>query len=308
MFSILLIAAAVALACSKIFLQGVVGRRCVRTPQDAAFFNGVFFFFVAVFIGILFRPSIPSPGLLAVAAVYGVSNALLQIFYVQALAAGPVSLTTLIVNFNTFPAMFLGAFLLHETVRWLQLLGIALLVLSMLLSVKSSGGRDAGQKVSPRWLGLTAVTFLTCAFSSSILKVFKLLPCSSEEGASVGLLFWGFAVSALAAFAIYLIRRGGKDGRATFFGKSDFPWVMGGGAAMGLVIAVYQRLHLYCITNIDSTLYFPASSGLQMTFMSLLGILAFHDKLTRRQLAGLVLGVIVVVLVNLPVGPVALNG
>ena len=60
---------------------------------------------------------------------------------------------------------------------------------------------------------------------------------------------------------------------------------------------------MYVTSVTDGTFMMPTYSGLQTVMMTLVGVLIFHDKLSRRQLLGVLFGVVCVICMNLRILP-----
>ena len=100
----------------------------------------------------------------------------------------------------------------------------------------------------------------------------------------------------LAALFFFLISGGGKHERASFgvFNKGVLLFA----GVIGLVLGLYQRVHIAALEKIDSGFLYPTYSGMQTLAMTLIGILMFKDRLSLRQKLGIVCGIICVVLMN----------
>ena len=69
--------------------------------------------------------------------------------------------------------------------------------------------------------------------------------------------------------------------------------------AVGIVLAIFQWLNTYAISIMDGSFLFPIYSGGSIILSTLVGILFFKDRLTKRQKTSIALGVIAVVIMNL---------
>ena len=88
------------LVSTKVLLQGHYSKTKVRSLADIFYLMGLIFTAIAVITGIFFFRVIPSVGTVLFALVFGVANYVYQISYCSALRTGPVSLTSIICNFN----------------------------------------------------------------------------------------------------------------------------------------------------------------------------------------------------------------
>ena len=53
---------------------------------------------------------------------------------------------------------------------------------------------------------------------------------------------------------------------------------------------------------VEGTFHFPTYAGLQSLTMTLVGIVMFKDKLSKKQMIGVVCGIVSVVLMNMRIG------
>ena len=61
---------------------------------------------------------------------------------------------------------------------------------------------------------------------------------------------------------------------------------------------MYLLFFTYGLVHIDGTFLFPAQTGGTMLLSTLSGVLIFKDKFTRKQIVGIILGFIALILMN----------
>lgn len=107
------------------------------------------------------------------AAAAGTCVVVFRTSYALALASGPVSLTTLIVNFSVLLSAGFGMVMYGDNLYLTQLAGIAALVVSMLLSIEKKADEKKSQG---RWLLLTFLAMLGDSGISFAQRMFNATP------------------------------------------------------------------------------------------------------------------------------------
>ena len=293
---LLLIALLALLSSAKVTLQGKVSRGFIKNSQDSILFNAILFFLIATLIFALFDFGEVDETIIACAIGGGLLNVVFQTSYIMALSSGPVSLTVLIHNFSVLISTAFSCIAFHDDLYLPQGFGLVLLIVSFFLSVKPD---SSGRKINSKWITFAV---LTCISNGLIACVSKWVAKTSDvEGASATYLHLMYLIAAVLAFIFYLIRRlTGKKEKCTF----RFSWkVLLSALGVATILCFYQRLYVFAMKHIPGAIQFPTQAGLQSVIMALIGVFFFRDKLSRRQIAGIVCGVACVVLMNLKIGP-----
>ena len=164
-----------AIAASGIFSVGLgpANKKC-RTPASLQLFNALFAF-VAFVCAAIFAAAggggfrVPASGVFA-AAAFGVFFSLTVLTNLKALESGPLSLTTLIVNFSLIMPMGYSFIFLHERITVTRTAGLALLVVCMFLFTDPRVTGEA--KISGRWIGYSLLSLLCSGTLSLISKIY----------------------------------------------------------------------------------------------------------------------------------------
>ncbi len=64
------------------------------------------------------------------------------------------------------------------------------------------------------------------------------------------------------------------------------------------VLAIYAAINVYTLSIVEGTFFFPTYAGGTIILSALSGIFFFKDKLNGKQIFGVILGIIAVVLMN----------
>ena len=71
------------------------------------------------------------------------------------------------------------------------------------------------------------------------------------------------------------------------------------GLCAGVILGVFQLLNTKAITALDAGLLFPIYNSGTLILATVLGLFLFKDKLTGKQIAGIIVGIIGIILINL---------
>jgi len=296
----LIILLLVVLGSIKVTIQSGVSRHYIRCSQDSVLFNIMFFLSVALAIAVIFGVGPITLDLTLWAMATSAGAVLFQMFYAMGLREGPVSITVLIINFNIFIVTAVSAIVYHESIYITQLVGIVLLIASMLLSVKEP---EAGKTMSRKWLFMTLFATLMAGVSGAVQKIFSVSHnTATDDVAASTFLFLLYLTGAAMLAVIYFVTAfTGKKERAKCGIRLG---MIGMSLGMGLTLGIYQKFYTYGCAVIDGTFMFPTYAGMSSLFMTVIGIIVFRDKLSRRQILGMLCGILCIVLMNLRLGQV----
>lgn len=280
----------------KVTLQGQMSRRFIRTLADTLWFNVLLFAVIAIMLAVVFPVGRLDGVILGFGVLVGCTTVLAQTFYALAFNSGPVSLTVLIANFSILINTIFSAIVFKEKVYLSQICGIVFLVASMMLSTSQDQG-DA--KANRRWLIYSITVMLAFGVGNSVQKLFWITESSKIPNSDVTLLIVMYVSAALIALALYAILAGKKQVSALGFQKPVMLFVL----AIGASLCLFQKSSMFALANVDGSFYFPTVSGLQSLWIAIIGIVMFHDKLSRRQKIGVVCGILCVALMNVRLGP-----
>ncbi len=269
----------------KVSFQGAFSKVSVQNTADALAFNGLVFGVSAV----LFLYTIPgcAPAVWIYAAFGACFTVLFQLFYARALAVGNVSLTALIVNFSMVINVMVSYFVYHEPMSGVRLLGVILTVLSFFVCTEFKGGKRSEKK----WLLLALGAMLATSGLSIVQKIFGKSEYKEQTQAFVSCMY---IVAMLLTIVVYRIFK--RTGETKSFKTDKRPILFA--LAVGVSLALYQFLYTYAVSVLDGTFFFPVHTGGNIVLSTLSGVLVFRDKLKAKQILGIFIGIIAVVLMN----------
>ncbi len=273
-----------ALATSKISFQSAFGKHSVKNSTDALIFN-VFAFVVSA---AMFLPKVfdCSPAVWIYGIFGGIFAVAFQLLYTKALAIGNVSLTALIINFSMVINVIVSYIAFKEAISAMRFCGICMMIASFIIC---NGVGKVGS-VNKKWLVTAVVAMLSTSGGGIVQKILGESQYKDENQAFISCLY---IVSALIGLLIYpMLKKGEKLSFKINFGMIKYA------AAVGVSLALYQLVYTYGLAHIDGTFLFPALGGGTIILSTLSGVLIFKDKFTNRQIIGVIIGIISLVLMN----------
>ncbi len=285
----LLLACSVALAVTNNLLLHGFGNRGLRGTGDVLLFNALV---SSVWLVILTAVSTVRSGAFPTISrgaalwgiLYGGVTAAFLLCKMQAMASGPVSLTSFIGCASLLLSTAVGVLAFHESVTPLQLTGVVLLIVSLFLAAAPK--TDRAKKTWKLWCAL----FFVC--SGAVGIIFKLHQRSPVKDEIDEMMICA-AVTSAVLFALAAIPVQRKEDRAASRApalprvpKSALPFAL----VCGAVSCGYNRLNIPLSGTLPSIVFYPCFNGSVILLASLFAALLFREKLKKTQYAGLILG------------------
>lgn len=280
------------LVTTKVLLQGHYSKSKVGSLADTFYLTGFIFAAIALITGVFSLRALPSTSTLLFALLFGVVNYVYQVSYSSAFRAGPVSLTSIICNFNMIVIIPFGALVFKEEIGPYQWVGFALVAVAMILLNRPSSGTE--KKASFKWLLLSLLTMVTSGFTGILQSAYgKYFP--SEEKDSFIVI--GYVIAALLSFITALAM---KKAKKTDLFKAD-PKFFCGIAIIGVALSLYNTLiiEVQARAYFTSAVLFPVLSVLNFIMTLAASILFLKERIRLRQWIGVLVGTVAVVLMNL---------
>lgn len=218
---------------------------------------------------------------------FGIVTMLQQFFTLRAIQIGPMAYTSVIVSLSTIIPAISGAIIWHEQIKPLQIIGVLLLLICFLLSVQPNA---EDKQSSIRWLIYSLAAFLCTGAVGVLQKWHQLSEYRSELSSFLVISFFVYTVIALLILLIK--RKRGVRINACIMTWKNFLLVL----TVGIGCAVNNKLNLYLSGVIDSMIFFPLVNGGNIILTTVLSFVLFHEKLSKRQCVGILVGTIAVVL------------
>ena len=240
-----------------------------------------------------------SPFTVLTACGFGALTLIQSYFMLRAYDSGSFAYTSVIVSLSTIIPAFSGAIFWNETLYLTQIAGIVLLVLCFALCV----GKDKEKKqMSVKWLACVFLAFLSTGFIGVMQKVHQSSAYADELN---GFLIISFLISALAAeiCAVLALKRKKTEQNDNADGEEKpakgvgyfLPIVLS-----GVGVALNNVINLYLSGKVDSAVFFPIVNGGGLILVTLCAVVLYREKLSVKQWAGIIVGIISVVLLSNP--------
>lgn len=234
-----------------------------------------------------------SPSYLIYSLGFAIGYGMAFVFQILALSCGPMSLTVLIQSYSLLIPTFYGVIFLEESVKWGFVPGIVLLAVCLFLINyrKRAGGAGApGEgRITLKWLVFVWLSFLGNGMCSTVQKAatVHLDEAYHFEFMVVAMLLitLGFLIAGLIRERHHLrdfLRRG---------------WYFGG--ICGLLNGGANLAVLLLAARMPASIQYPLISAGSILFSLLFSVTIFKEKITRQQYAGIAIGVLSIVFLNL---------
>ena len=234
------------------------------------------------------------------ALLFGAVVCLQQLTLLLALSKGPLSYTMVIVAMSTLITALSGALFWHEHLRAVQLVGIVLMVLCLVLSVKresKKSGESGGRRLSTMWLLLA---LLAMAFNGGVGILQKTHQSSAHKAELPAFLFVAFAFCAVFSVLCYLFltirARGKRQETEAEESTAHSPRLSRNLIVLfllsGVCVALCHCINLYLSGVVAAAVFFPIVNGGALMLTTLASLLLFHERLSLTQWLGLALGAV----------------
>ena len=274
----------IVLAVSKVTLQGSFARKYISDTADSICFNGIIYFFASFIFAYAFMCS---PPVIAFSWLFGLLTGIFQLCYIQAMRCGNISLTVLIVNSGMMIPILVSALFFDEQFGILKLSGILAIHISLFLNTQKNM-----IKLNLKWLLFALSAFLANGCLAVCQQIFgKSVWCDER----VSFVAWSYLLATIISFIMYFIFSS-KQKRSEF--KMN-RFALTYGFLTGVILGIFQILNTKAIATIDAGLLFPVYNGGTLVLTTIMGVFLFKDKLTRKQIASIIVGIIGIILINL---------
>ena len=230
------------------------------------------------------------------AIIFGIITALGCVFSLVATGIGPLSYTTVIISSSTVITALSGCIFWHEQIKITQIIGIALIIVCLVCSVKKD---DSKTKTSLKWLFMCLIAMLFTGGVGIMQKIHQSSEHASELYAFLVIAFEISTVASLITLA-FSIRR--DKGRVFVNAGSALKiWLTTAivGVVSGICVAACNAINLFLSGKMPSAVLFPILNGGSLVIVVVASMILFREKLSLKQWIGIILGAIAVLLLCL---------
>jgi drug/metabolite transporter (DMT)-like permease len=232
-----------------------------------------------------------SPFTLGLAVLFGAVTATQQVATSAALNIGPCSYTSVIISMSTVITALSGALFFGESLRINQLIGIAMMLGCLALSVRQD---DEEKKKTVRWF---ACCLIGCVCSAGVGLMQKIHQGSDFRGELTMFLIIAFVCSfVFSSVSLALEKKRGGGNVVLFDKQAGLMILLALFIAGGVGVALNNQINLYLSGVVASAVFFPIVNGGGLILITAASVVLFREKLTARQWLGLALGIVATLL------------
>ena len=240
-------------------------------------------FFLVFSNGVTFSPQL-LPYCLLFSACYAGAAAT----YVLALSCGSLALTQLVLSYSCIiPLAY--SLLCGEALGGFQILGIAFLLSSPLVTCLKKSEAAEERRSSLKWAVYVLLMFLTNGFYGVFMRM-QQLAFSGMHDASF--MIFSLIPATAILFLLAFLRERTHMREALKRGALL-------SAACGASNGIANYFGLICLALIPNSVYYPVTNAGGLVLTGVMSVLIFKERLTVRQYIGMGLGVLALIFINI---------
>ncbi len=227
--------------------------------------------------------------------LYGIVQMFFLTFKTKAMGSGPVSITTLIGNCSLLLSTVAGIIVWKESISWMQILGIAMLIVAFFLCTFSKS-QDSKSKI---WVFYCVFFFVCAAGVGIIFKGYSKSLVDAEERANDMMIIASIVMMILFAgkkgFNMLLARKKNEEIKELSYDRT-YLWIA---LASGVLSCAYNRLNVVLAGKFPAAVFYPCFNGGVILLSLILSFILLKERLTLRQTTGLMIGTTAVLVIGL---------
>jgi drug/metabolite transporter (DMT)-like permease len=259
-----------------------VCKKELQTADHVYRFNILTYIVCIILFGIVALSGGISLFTLCIGLLFGVVTAFSNYYKMLSLSNGPMHITLLITTSSMIIPTMSGIFF-GETFSLPKLCVVVVLIFFIYLSLE----KKSNSRINKRWLIFCSLAFI---FQGSIGVLQKIHQSSSHKNETGSFLFIAFICS-----LVYSNIRAKKSFKALNFTKKHIWFAL----ICGICTFGMNFLNLKLSGILPSQLFFPIVNGSAIILSSLMSILLFKEKLTKKQIIGLCGGLVALIAICL---------
>lgn len=206
-----------------------------------------------------------------------------------ALSCGSFTLSILILSYSGIFTISYGIFVLGERLSVCAYIGLALVLVSLFLTRDKATKTEKEKKLSLKWLITIGISFVGNGMIGILMRAQQIKFNATLDNE--------FMIVTLAVSALILLIIGlAKDSRDLgYLLKHGGLYALLGGVANGATNALSLIINTMIAVSLSSSL----GAGTKIVLSFLVSLVLFHEKFSKRQIVGVSLGMVSLVLLNL---------
>lgn len=261
-----------------------LGKGACREKGDSYLFNAFSYIvciLLFVFLTVTGKSSVFS---VAVGLLYGIMNAVANGYKMIALSCGPMHLTTMFTSASMIIPTMSGCLFFGEEFSLPKFIGIIFLLFFIYLSI-GKGGDD--KKVGKHWLLFCMLSVAATGMIGILQKIHQGSIHKEETGV--------FLLAAFVCSTVYSFSAAKKYKASFKFNIKHYVLA----AVIGLCCFANHYLNLVLSGKIPSQIFFPLVNATPMILTIIMSVTLFKEKITKKQLVGIVGGIASIVCICL---------
>lgn len=222
------------------------------------------------------------------AVIYGVLLLSSQWCYTAALKYGNLSICSTVYSFGFIIPTLSGALFWKENLTVLKITGLLLAIPAIFLSVKKN--EEKSKKID-RFLAIPLLTAMLSSGGLGLLQKIQQKSVYADQKEQFVLLAFGMA--ACISFFMMLLKKRKSEGARKKVDKKGYA------AAVGVCFGCCNLLNTTLAGAMDSAVFFPIQNVSVIMLSMLAGCLFFKEKIGKKELIVLALGVSAVILLSI---------
>ncbi len=205
---------------------------------------------------------------------------------ILALRWGSLAITSLMLSYSlVIPTLY--GFLTGEKATATQLIGLGLLLVSTWLVQEKN--KEQERKATFKWVIALAIAFV-CNGLCSVIQ-------TAQQRIFHGIYNTEFMIVALLVASLISLLVGLATERRQW--KQILQKGLVSGALCGISNGATNFLVMIIVETVAASVFFPVLSGAQLVLLFLISAAVYHEKFCSRQVLGLALGIVSLILLNL---------
>lgn len=259
-----------------------VSKKELNTQNQIYYFNTNISLVCMLLFGVMLLKGKLSLFTVLLGILFGVLTALRNVYYMQALANGPLNITLLITTSSTIIPTLSGIFF-GEKFSILKLTAVFFLIGFIYISLE----KDGQSQINKKWFLFAMLTFLAQGFVGVLQKVHQVSAYKEEAS---GFLFVAFVLAYI--YNRFNVKE--KINNLNFKKKHYLIAVICGLCYFGM-----NYLNLKLSGMLPSQLFFPLVNGGSMVLSQIMSAIIFKEIPSKKQLVGLIGGITTLIIICL---------
>ena len=255
-----------------------VSKKTLNTNAKLHKYNMLAYLVCIVLFGLFMLGESISVYTVLLGLVFGVATALSNLYRMMALSSGPMHITLLVTTSSMIIPTMSGVFF-GEKFSLAKLVLVLVLIGFIYMSMNGKGG----EKINKKWFLCCLTAFI---FQGSIGVLQKIHQSSPHKDEANAFLFVTFICS-----AVYCIIRSGKEFKQIKLERTTKLLAL----ICGVCIYTMNFLNLKLSGMLPSQLFFPLINGSTIILCSVMSVVVFKERLSKKQLFGLVGGILTLI-------------